>query len=149
MVYSAGIIPFRMNEGEMEFFVGHPGGRHWENKNYWAYLKGCVEDGEDWLGTALREFKEESGLKLEGVTNYDLIALGSVLQNPTKTAIAYGLHYPNIDPNECHSNICEEGTHPEVDRYRWMTLAQLRNVTHKTHIVFYQRIIDMFTVVEV
>lgn len=148
MVYSAGIIPFRIVNGEMEFFVGHPGGKRWEHKNYWAYLKGCVEEGEDWAGTAIREFKEESGLSLEGITVADLFPLGTVLQNPNKTAIAFGLHYPNIDESECHSNIAEEGDYPEVDKYRWMTITQLMNATHKTHIAFYQRIIDMFTVRE-
>ena len=31
MEYSSGIIPFRKNKnGEIEFFVGHPGGVGWE-----------------------------------------------------------------------------------------------------------------------
>ena len=67
MKYSAGIIPFRINKetNELEFFVGHPGGYWWKNKNYWAFLKGNVENGENWQETALREFKEESGLSME------------------------------------------------------------------------------------
>ena len=64
MIYSAGIIPFRRNsKGEVEFFVGHPGGVGWQWKDYWAYLKGGVEGEETWEETALREFREESGLK--------------------------------------------------------------------------------------
>ena len=65
MIYSAGIIPFRRNNnGETEFFVGHPGGEMWKNRNYWAFLKGGVEEGETWQDTALREFTEESGVSL-------------------------------------------------------------------------------------
>ena len=73
MIYSAGIIPFRRNsKGEVEFFVGHPGGVGWQWKDYWAYLKGGVEGEETWEETALREFREESGLKLEGITEKNL-----------------------------------------------------------------------------
>ena len=45
MRYSAGIIPFRINNTtkELEFFLGHPGGYNWKNKNYWAFMKGHVE----------------------------------------------------------------------------------------------------------
>ena len=72
MEYSAGIIPFRRNSnGQLEFFVGHPGGVGWEWKDYWAYLKGGVEGEETWEECALREFREESGLKLEGIGKKD------------------------------------------------------------------------------
>lgn len=66
MIYSCGIIPFRVNDmGELEFFVGHPGGNYQGQENYWAFLKGTVENDESWAETAIREFKEETGLTLE------------------------------------------------------------------------------------
>ena len=106
MIYSAGIIPFRRNsKGEVEFFVGHPGGVGWQWKDYWAYLKGGVEGEETWEETALREFREESGLKLEEITEKNLIPLGTSKQNKHKIVVAFGLYYPNIDPDKCFSNI--------------------------------------------
>ena len=88
MEYSSGIIPFRRNEkGELEFFVGHPGGVGWQWRDYWAYLKGGVEEGEEWEETALREFKEESGLPLTNITKSDLIPLGTAKQNKHKIKI--------------------------------------------------------------
>ena len=127
----------------MEFFVGHPGGIGWRHKEYWAYLKGQVEDGEDWTDAAIREFKEESGLSLEGCESNMLIPLGTSVQNPNKTVIAYGLHYPNIDPADCHSNMADNGLCPEIDAYRWMTYDKLKNVTHPAHLIFYDALIDM------
>lgn len=144
MVYSAGIIPFRINkDGEMEFFVGHPGGPYWEHKNYWLFLKGGVEPTETWITAAIREFKEETSLSMEDCESSMLIPLGSVIQNPHKTAIAYGLHYPNIDPNDCHSNIAPETGEPEIDKYRWMTYDELSKVTHAAHLNFYKTLIKM------
>ena len=64
MRYSAGIIPFRINNTtkELEFFLGHPGGYSWKNKNYWAFMKGHVEEGEDHFEAALRELYEETSI---------------------------------------------------------------------------------------
>ena len=143
MIYSAGIIPFRINKDteEIEFFVGHPGGHKWNTKNYWAFLKGHVEKDESWVTAAIREFKEESGLSMEECDPNMLIPLGAVQQNAHKTVIAFGLHYPDISPDECESNLTEEGF-PEIDLYRWMTFKELKDNTHPTHFNFYEQIID-------
>jgi predicted NUDIX family NTP pyrophosphohydrolase len=145
MKYSAGIIPFRINHnGDMEFFVGHPGGISWKYKDYWAYLKGGVEKDESYADAAIREFKEESGLSLEDCESKMLIPLGTSPQNPKKTVIAFGLHYPNINPDECHSNMADNGLNPEIDSYRWMTYDQLKKCTHQMHLIFYEKLLKMY-----
>ena len=142
MQYSAGIIPFRINnDGNMEFFVGHPGGKKWEKQNYWAFLKGGVEKDEDWVHAALREFNEESGMLIKN--EHILIPLGSTLQNPKKTVIAYGIYYPELEPNKCFSNIADNCTHPEIDKYKWMEYEEIINCTHKKHIIFYEKLVKL------
>jgi predicted NUDIX family NTP pyrophosphohydrolase len=144
MGYSAGIIPFRRaKSGEIEFFVGHPGGEMWQNRNYWAFLKGGVEGDETWEETALREFKEETGLELDGITKSNLISLGTTRQNKYKIAIAFGLYYPNINPDECHSNYADDGVTLEIDKYAWYTFDELKEITHPTHLDFYKQIIEL------
>lgn len=144
MEYSAGIIPFRKNEnGEIEFFVGHPGGVGWEWRDYWAYLKGGVEENESFEDAAWREFREESGLPLDDVTKEDLIPLGTSKQNKRKIVIAFALYYPNIDISKCFSNMADNGLNPEIDRYAWFTFEELKTKTHPMHISFYEQIIDM------
>lgn len=141
MIHSCGIIPFRVNsDGEMEFFVGHPGGMR---RDYWAFLKGQVEEGENASEAAIREFKEESGLTMDDCESGLLMPLGSVMQNPKKKVTAFGLHYPNILPYECHSNLTENGVTPEIDGYRWMTKDDLYPRTHKAHIVFYEKLLSL------
>lgn len=145
MRYSAGIIPFRINNttNELEFFLGHPGGYGWKNKNYWAFMKGHVEEGETWQDTAVREFKEETGLPLADLRTESLISLGTVQQNSGKVAVAFGLHYPNINPDTCFSNVIEDGVTPEIDAYKWIPYDKLENVTHKSHLIFYEQIKNM------
>lgn len=139
---SCGIIPFRKNKsGEMEFFVGHPGGNYPNQRNLWMFLKGAVEGNETWAETALREFKEETGLTLDDCDNIVLIPLGSVQQNPHKITVAFGLEYSNIDPNKCYSNTVD-GITPEIDKYCWMTYEDICRYTHHTHIGFYDQLIE-------
>lgn len=142
---SAGIIPFRINDetNDLEFFVGHPGGYGWRNRNYWAFLKGHIEDNESWQDTAIREFKEETGLTMEDCSSHMLIPLGTVQQNSNKIAVAFALHYPNIDPDKCKSNVIEDGVTPEIDKYRWISYNDIFDVTHKTHYIFYEKIKNM------
>lgn len=145
MKTSAGVIPFRINrDGEMEFFVGHPGGKYNERKDVWFFLKGGVEANETHADAALREFKEETSLTMEDCPSEMLIPLGVVSQSSHKTVVAYGLHYPNIDPFECQSNYCEDGFTREIDRYQWMTYDRLRPLTHPSHLVFYKELLKMY-----
>lgn len=142
MEHSAGLIPFRKNKNnELEFFVGHPGGQSWNP--YWAFLKGGINEGENAFDAALREFGEESGVIFKDVTPEDVISLGSVQQNRHKIVTAFGIEFPHINPEDCFSNLCEDGVTPEIDKYKWMTYAELKDVTHKKHLVFYQQLLDL------
>lgn len=145
MEYSAGIIPYRKNEkGEMEFFVGHPGGVGWQWKDYWAFLKGGVEENETWQETAIREFQEESGLVIDEDMKKCLINLGTSKQNKHKIVVAFALEMPTINPSECFSNMADNGMCPEIDKYAWFTFEDLKKRTHPMHITFYEQLIEMF-----
>lgn len=142
MKHSAGIIPFRINSAnKIEFFVGHPGGNIWKKIDYWAFLKGGINKNEERIDAAIREFKEESGIELP---KDRLFFIGEVKQNPHKTVIAYCIHYPYIKENECFSNQVENESFPEIDKYRWLTFDELKDVTHIKHIPFYEKIIQNY-----
>lgn len=143
MKKSCGIIPFRKNCGKLEFLVGHPGGDFWKKKDFWMLLKGCQdeEDGNDTKKTAIREFYEETGYVLTKQNINNMFYLGEVVQNKEKIVYAYGLYLPEIKPNECHSNLCEDGITPEIDKYAWMTYDEVISKTHPKHVVFYENIL--------
>ncbi|MFH0712696.1 MAG: NUDIX domain-containing protein [Candidatus Jorgensenbacteria bacterium] len=62
---SAGLLMYRIREGKPEFFLVHPGGPFWKNKDEgaWSIPKGGIEKDEGGLTAAKREFEEETGFK--------------------------------------------------------------------------------------
>lgn len=147
---SAGIIPYRIRNDKIEFFVGHPGGPYWKNKPYFAFLKGGVESGEDCLEAALREFKEESGVSIPESKYSDIFFLDSVKQNSKKIVYAYAIQF-DIDPLKCFSNECEvehpskSGINikiPEIDKYEWMSFEELKDITSESHLKLYELLIQ-------
>lgn len=142
MTISAGIIAYAYYNGEIMFFVGHPGG----NRNdYWSMLKGQYDEGEELIDTALREFKEESTIDLSKYKD-KLVYLGEVQQSKYKTVHAFALnleHISSIDPKKCKSNMADNCPWPEIDKYRQMSYSDVISKTHKTHINFYNKILEL------
>lgn len=62
--HAAGLLMCRKQNDEIEFFLVHPGGPFFKNKHegVWSIPKGLPEHGEDFMLTAQREFKEETGI---------------------------------------------------------------------------------------
>jgi predicted NUDIX family NTP pyrophosphohydrolase len=65
---SAGILLYRRTGAETEYFLVHPGGPFWKNKDIgaWSVPKGEFGEGEDPLIAAQREFEEETGIAVSG-----------------------------------------------------------------------------------
>jgi predicted NUDIX family NTP pyrophosphohydrolase len=61
---AAGLLMCRWTDDSLEYFLVHPGGPFFAKKdtNVWSIPKGIPEEGEQLLETALREFKEETGI---------------------------------------------------------------------------------------
>ena len=65
---SAGLLMYRMRDGELEFLLAHPGGPFWKDRDAgaWTIPKGEIQEGENPLAAAKREFEEEIGVKPRG-----------------------------------------------------------------------------------
>ena len=65
---SAGILLYK-KEDVLMFFLVHPGGPFWKNKDLgaWSIPKGEINEGEDFLAAARREFFEEPGQEVSGI----------------------------------------------------------------------------------
>src|SRR4051794_26370461 len=81
MKESAGILLYRLADGEPEVLLVHPGGPFWTKKDEgaWSIPKGEPDEGEELLDAALRELGEELGPAPE-LALADLTELGSVRQ---------------------------------------------------------------------
>jgi predicted NUDIX family NTP pyrophosphohydrolase len=129
---SAGILLFRVRDGETEVLLVKPGGPFWRNKNAGAWMipKGVVEPGETPAEAALREFEEETGLKLNRIP----FPLTKVRQAGGKWVEAFAVE-GDLDVDgitSTHFEIewppgsGERRSFPEVEQARWMSFDEAR-----------------------
>ena len=125
---SAGILLFRIRGDVPEVFLIHPGGPYWCNKDAgaWSIPKGLLEEGDDELAAAKREFQEETGSVIDG----EFIALAPLKQASGKLVHAWAVE-GDIDASTITSNRFlmewpprsgKQQAFPEVDRGAWFTL---------------------------
>ena len=122
---SAGLVLYRRTGGRLEIFLAHPGGPFWRNRDAgaWTIPKGVLNDGEDPLDAARREFEEETGIKPTG----PFLSLGAVRQRAGKLVHAWGWE-GDADASTTTSNVMrtewprgsgEWLSFPEIDRCAW------------------------------
>lgn len=139
---SAGILMYRLRQHRLEFFLVHPGGPFWANKDQgaWSIPKGEFEDPEDPLKAAIREFSEETGSVPEG----DFVALPPVVQKAGKLVLAWAVT-GNIDADRIQSNHYKiewppkSGkwkSYPEVDKAAWFTEEEARERINPAQVAF-------------
>lgn len=127
---SAGLLLYRVREGRLEVFLAHPGGPFWAKKDLgvWSIPKGEIDEGEDPLETARREFGEETGFRPGGVFR----ELEPVRQRSGKIVYAWAVE-GDCDPAAVRSNTFplewppRSGRFldiPEVDRGGWFGIPQ-------------------------
>lgn len=125
---SAGLIMYRIRERQLEVFLVHPGGPFWVNKDKgaWAIPKGQVDNGEEPLDAARREFQEETGF----IANGEFLRLGTIRQLSGKLVDAWAFK-GDCNPEELRSITCQVEWPPrsnrmievpEVDRGRWFSI---------------------------
>src|SRR6476659_2898896 len=147
---SAGILLYRLAEGGPEVLLVHPGGPFWAKKDLgaWSIPKGEPDEGEELLGAALRELKEELGAPPELPAD-ELVDLGSVRQ---KAKVVHGwAAKADFDPATLRSIAFEmewpprSGTRrefPEVDRAEWFDPPTAREKLIPAQAVFVDRLLD-------
>jgi predicted NUDIX family NTP pyrophosphohydrolase len=85
---SAGILLWRRRNHRLEVLLAHMGGPPWVNKDlgHWTIPKGEVEEGEELVAVARREFAEETGHELPDTP---LVELGEIRQKSGKLVLAW------------------------------------------------------------
>ncbi|MBZ0198254.1 MAG: NUDIX domain-containing protein [Ignavibacteriaceae bacterium] len=132
MVTSAGLLMYRFIGSELEYFLVHPGGPIFTNKDegYWGIPKGILDDGEDLLIAAKREFEEETGIK---PNHESFIFLGSVIQRNNKEVYAWAFEGLPGELPEIVSNLFEmewpyksgkRKSFPEIDRGKYFNRVE-------------------------
>ncbi|NOX20542.1 MAG: NUDIX domain-containing protein [Nitrospirae bacterium] len=130
---SAGLLMFRRKKGRTEVLLVHPGGPLWKNKDEgaWSVPKGVVEEDEDILEAAKREFQEETGIEIKAD---EFFPLGSVRLKSGKVVYAWAFE-GDCDTSKIKSNTFtmewpprsgKRMEFPEIDRAEWFDLDTAR-----------------------
>ena len=125
---SAGLLMFRLRNGEPEVLLVHPGGPFWAKKDEeaWSIPKGELAVGEAPLIAARREFEEETGCRAQG----PFIPLTPITQRGGKIVQAWAVE-GDCDPAQLRSNLVslewppksgKRQQFPEVDRVEWFSV---------------------------
>jgi predicted NUDIX family NTP pyrophosphohydrolase len=130
----------------LEFFLIHPGGPFWKNKNdgAWSIPKGLIEDREDLLAAAVREFREETGI-LPSPPFYEL---GTSKMKSGKVLFAWAFKgdwdpADGIISNTINIEFPPRSkkfiTIPEADRGEWMTPEKASIMINQAQVIFLER----------
>jgi len=132
----------------MEVFLAHPGGPFFVKRDdCWSLPNGEIEPGEDMLATALREFHEEVGIRIDPQSQF--IELGSIRQKGGKIVHAWGVEKDCPPPATCPSNTFamewppRSGRvrhFPEVDQARYFPLAEARKKMKDSQVPLLERL---------
>lgn len=140
--HSAGILCYRFRDSDLQVLLVHPGGPFWARKDKaaWSIPKGELEEGEDPLNAAKREFAEETGIVLDSL----LIDLGK-LQQPSRKIVHAWAVSQDCDPSSIVSNTFTMEWPPksgkmeefsEIDRAAWYSTRVARTKLHKGQVGF-------------
>ena len=148
---SAGMLLFRRTVGKLEIFLAHPGGPFWtrQEEGTWTIPKGVIEEGEDPLDAAQREFREETGIQPQP----PFLPLGSIRQKAGKTVHAWAWE-GDADAAGIVSNLMRiewpRGSgrwqsYPEVDRCAWFDPGGAREKINSAQAELIDRLEQLLT----
>lgn len=137
---TAGVLLYRFTNGPLEVFLVHPGGPFWARKDLgaWSVPKGELNENEDALEGAKREFQEETSISIAG----DFITLRPVKGSNSKTIRIFAIEQ-DVDPAQVKSNLfsmewpVKSGKFkefPEVDKGGWFTIDEALEKINKSQV---------------
>jgi predicted NUDIX family NTP pyrophosphohydrolase len=94
---SAGLLPYRFSDGQLQVLLAHMGGPFWASKDdgAWSTIKGEYDEREDPYAAARREFEEETGMP---APDGPAFALGEVRQPSGKRISVWAIE-SDFDPS--------------------------------------------------
>ena len=153
---AAGLLMCRKVHDGIQFFLVHPGGPYFKNKDagWWSIPKGVPEENEDLLTTAQREFKEETGITPTG----PFFELGSIKQKNGKVIYAWAFlgtwsSQDGIASNEFTLEWPPKSglqkSFPEIDKASWMNFTEASKMIKAAQVPFLENAEKCFNATQV
>ena len=144
---SAGLLMYKVVLNEPVYFLVHPGGPYFKNKQagYWTIPKGAPQKNEPLLEAAKREFFEETGIRPEP----PYITLESIQQKGGKTVHAWAFEGDWAASKGISSNHFEiewpprsgKRQHfPEIDEAQWVNESNAMLLINEAQQAFIKRL---------
>lgn len=137
MKRSAGILPYRHTDDNVEVWLAHPGGPFWAKKDArgWGVVKGEYGDDETAEVAARREFAEETGV---AAPDGEYVTLGEFRQPSGKVITVFAIEHDLGDLVVQSNTIAIEVPKgsgrfvefPEIDDARWYDLLTAADKIH-------------------
>jgi predicted NUDIX family NTP pyrophosphohydrolase len=143
---SAGLLMYRIRDGQLQVLIVHPGGPFWAKKDAgsWSIPKGEIETGEEEFAAAQREFQEETGVVPAG----PFIDIGEITQKSGKRVRAWAFE------GDCDSAAIVSNTFsmewpprsgrmqsfPEIDRAEFVDASTARRKLNLAECDFVERL---------
>ncbi len=151
--HSAGLVVYRMKNGQPQVLMAHMGSPLWAKKDVgaWTIPKGLVNDGEEPLAAAKREFTEELSLP---VPDGEYTELGDIEQHNNKVVSAWAVE-ADMEAGDIKSNTFElewpprsgkMQQFPEIDRAAWLTLAEASQKAVRGQSELFERLANLLHV---
>jgi predicted NUDIX family NTP pyrophosphohydrolase len=146
MKISAGILMYYLNP-DLKVFLVHPGGPFFKNKDFgsWSIPKGEVGPTESPRDTAIREFKEETGIeevsKILVCFPQVLLYLGEITQKSGKKVFAWAFEH-NFT-GEIKSNMVTKfgKPFPEVDKGQYFSIEEAEKRVNPAQIPLIEKLV--------
>ena len=150
---SAGLLMYKIKDNRVFVFLVHPGGPYWKDKERgsWSIPKGEIDEhnGEsnDFLKTAIREMKEETGIA-PPKENTHCLYLNTIKQKSGKTVHAWTFEGDWHGLLMCQSFVEIEYPNksgkiikiPEVDKADFFSVKKAKEKINPAQIPFLERL---------